>query len=132
MPYRIDRSNSSVLVIELQSPFVQSDFDGATGDMSQMLRTRTPYAMIADMRHIGDLEATMRRQSAQWLSTEKEALRQFCHGFCFVADSRLIRGVFTAIGWLAPFPVPVGAFSSMEEARHWAEGKLRTKIEASP
>ena len=60
-----------------------------------------------------------------WLAEHRELLERDSLGTGFVITSALIRGVLTAILWMAPVPGGHRVFSSYDEAESWALEQLR-------
>ena len=48
----------------------------------------------------------------------------YCAGYAFVIDSAVVRGILTAILWLAPMPAPHVVVSTVEEGERWLREKL--------
>ena len=119
---------------ESRWPLAQVTFRGAPDDgafeayfawNSRILERCERYACVVDAREVKQISAMQRRRQAEWMKRNHDALKEFSVGVAFVIDSPLVRGILTAILWLAPLPQPHFIASTGGEAERWALDRLR-------
>ena len=91
---------------------------------------REPYALVMDLRGNGGLSPRQRQRQADRVKQQREdGLR--CAGVALVFSSPLLRGMLTAILWVAKPEHPVRVFTDLGEALVWAKDQLRAAAEAA-
>ena len=98
-------------------------FDRFTG----WARAGIPYAVAIDAREVGSLPANHRKAIVDWIDRDRFHLTANCCGGALIFSNRLQRGLWTAITWVTPIPVPVKVFGDMASAEAWLTGLLHRK-----
>ena len=94
---------------------------------SKALWDRGPQAALhVGMRATG-LTSVQRKRMAELSKQNERRLRDVVVATAIVADSPLVRGIVTAIHWVAPPPLPQRVFARRSEAEAW----LREQLAAS-
>jgi hypothetical protein len=75
---------------------------------------------VYDLRETPGFTAKQRYIQADWLRSIKPIERQVVIGYAFVTPSVVMRGVITAVNWLAPHGIPQKVHSELDEAVAWA------------
>ena len=91
-------------------------------------------ALVLDASQVGPVSATVRRIAGQRLAEQKAQRRMYLAGEATVIRNVLIRGVLTAIYWLAPPGYPNKVFSDVSDAETWALeqlGSLQERLRSS-
>ena len=88
------------------------------------LRTRQPYALVMDLRGNGGLSPKQRQRQADRVAELRVRGLQ-CAGVALVFKSPLLRGMLTAILWIAKPEHPVEVFQDLGDALVWAKDQLR-------
>lgn len=81
----------------------------AIGKRAVLYESPAPAAMSAEQR----------RQLADMLDQRKDKLRTITSGYVMVTPSAVVRGVLTAVFWIAPPPYPYQVVGTPEEAFRW-------------
>jgi hypothetical protein len=68
--------------------------------------------------------AVERKAAATFIKTRGDVMKLSVAGLATVSTSTIVRGVITALRWVAPLPVPDGVFATRERAVEWAQQKL--------
>jgi hypothetical protein len=84
------------------------------------------YVLLADAtRGIkAKLNALERRAATDFIQRERAAMRRSLVGLATIHDSAAVRGVITAVRWVAPMPVPDAVFGKMADGMAWARKQL--------
>lgn len=90
---------------------VARDIDKAAPDQRR--------AVFYDAPSPGSLTAPRRRQLGEILDQRKEKLRAITAGYVMVTPSTVVRGVLTAVFWLAPPPYDNKVVASADEGFRW-------------
>lgn len=98
------------------------------GQMSQWARRGDLYAVVIDAREVGRVPATQRRGIIEWIQNDRQHLKANCAGGALIFTSALQQGLWTAISWVAPSPIPVKIFREVPSAEVWLRGQLQEKM----
>lgn len=69
--------------------------------------------------------ARQRQTMGQWLRRYHASIRRNCACSAYVLPNAGLRGMLTAILWVAPHPIPHFVCATAAEGRAWARGQLR-------
>lgn len=83
--------------------------------------------MIVDMRQAGVLGANQRKMASAWMKQNLELYTHFVLGSVFVIHSPVVRGVLTALLWLAPLDMPYEVVGNIDDAARWAIRRLESQ-----
>lgn len=92
--------------------------------MTSWLQRGEPYVVSVDGREVGRVPATQRKQMVDWVNNYRDALARNCAGAMLVFSNAAQRGLLTAVMWLAPMPIPVRIFATIEEGEAWLRERL--------
>jgi hypothetical protein len=95
------------------------------------LSSSEPYALVFDMTRTGTPTALQRRKVVAHMADNAPAIRLVVRGLAVIAPSAVLRGVITAIFWVAPPAAPYRIFDDRDEAAEWAES-MAASPKASP
>ena len=87
--------------VYFRSPTVE-DLDIVDDYFGGILSRCRPFVSINDLRDVTMVDAQARKRSAEIATKHREAEGKYAMGSVIVVRSVLIRGVWTAIRWLAP------------------------------
>jgi hypothetical protein len=62
-----------------------------------------------------------------WITNDKQHLRANCAGGALIFASPLQQGLWTAISWVTPSPIPVKMFSDLASAEAWVRAQIVEK-----
>src|SRR4051812_34457027 len=83
----------------------------------QLYRSRTRYATVIDSTPTRELPSPKLRSMLGDLAKASAAdAKRWCVGTAMVVTSPVIRGLFTAVSWVAPNPTPTTHVATMKEA----------------
>lgn len=85
----------------------------ASNTRAVLYESPAPAAMSADQR----------RQLADVLDVRKAKLKSITAGYVMVTPSAVVRGVLTAVFWIAPPPYPYRVVATPEEGFQWLAGE---------
>jgi hypothetical protein len=94
--------------------------DAVLAELEAELRRGSPYVLLFDLTDSLVPSATQRQKLAAHMRDNKARIRLSVLGVGVVQSSALVRGVVTAIFWIAPPEVPHRVFSLRSEAVDWA------------
>lgn len=126
MPILFDASLSPVFVTTSVGQASEDEWRYHLQDLSrQVLQRSQPYAFVIDATDAGGPpSATQRRLQADWMRANAATIKTFCKGGAFVFASPVVRGIVTAIHWIAPPLYPFATFAKKTEAIAWCRAKL--------
>jgi len=126
-----------VLFDEKDKPLMRMTYQGLCDDaewerhidqMSEWARRGDRYTVVIDAREVGRVPATQRRGIMDWIKSDREHLRANCAGGALIFTTALQQGLWTAISWVTPSPIPVKIFRDVPAAEAWLRGRLETKM----
>lgn len=126
-----------VIFDEKDKPLMRMTYQGLCDDaewrrhidqMSEWARRGDPYAVVIDAREVGRVPATQRRGIIEWIQNDRQHLKANCAGGALIFTSALQQGLWTAISWVAPSPIPVKIFREVPSAEVWLRGQLQEKM----
>jgi hypothetical protein len=98
--------------------------------MSDWARRGSQYAVVIDAREVGRVPATQRKGIVDWINRDRQHLKVNCAGGALIFSSPMQQGLFTAIVWLTPIPIPAKVFRDVPSAEAWLRGQLAEKMES--
>jgi hypothetical protein len=101
------------------------EVDHVLADLSAELRVGAPYVLVFDLTRSALPNAVQRRKLTAHMRDNDEKIRRWVRGIGVVCPNPLMRGVVTAIFWVAPPPVPHHLFATCEEASDWADSLIK-------
>ncbi|UCH28434.1 MAG: hypothetical protein JSV06_09140 [Myxococcales bacterium] len=126
-----------VIFDENEKPLMRMTYQGVPDEaewqkhidvMSEWARRGDVYGVVIDAREVGRIPATLRRGIMDWITRDKQHLRANCAGGALVFASPLQQGLWTAISWVTPSPIPVKIFRELGPAEAWVRAQLEQKI----
>lgn len=126
-----------VVFDERHKPLMRMTYRGLCDDaewqrhidvMSEWARRGEPYAVVIDAREVGRVPATQRKGIIEWIGRDRQHLKVNCAGGALIFASPLQQGLWTAISWVAPSPIPVKVFGEVPAAEAWLRQMLREKF----
>ena len=125
-----------VIFDETDKPLMRMTYKGLCDDaewrrhldvMSEWARRGEVYAVVIDAREVGRVPATQRKGIIEWIDRDRLPLEKNCAGGAMIFENAVQQGLWTAISWVAPSPIPVKMFRDAPSAEAWLRGKLRDK-----
>ena len=68
--------------------------------------------------------ARQRQTMGQWLRAHQASIGRNCEAAAYVLPNAGLRGMLTAILWIAPHPIPHLVCGTVAEGKSWARGRL--------
>ena len=131
-PVVLDERDDGVVVARwprvVKDEATQQFFD----DVQALLSRGRPMALVLDATRVGPVSATVRRIAGKRLAQQRAQRHLHLAAEATVIRNVLIRGVLTAIYWLAPPGYPNKVFSDLSEAEAWASAQLGALRERQP
>ena len=122
---------------ETQKPLMRMTYHGLCDDaewrrhiemMSEWARRGEDYAVVVDAREVGRVPATQRRGIMDWINGDRQHLRMNCAGGALIFASAFQQGLWTAVSWVTPSPIPVKIFRDVPPADAWLREMLQQKM----
>lgn len=86
--------------------------------------TQHEVAWVLDCSQVRRVSAKQRGILAQHEEQIKPFARRYNAGLAFVIASPLVRGIITAVTWLAPLVYPHDIFADTQSAEQWCRAQL--------
>jgi len=125
-----------VIFDEADRPFCRMTYQGVCDDaewqahidqMSEWARRGDPYAVLIDARQVGSVSAVQRRGIVDWINRDRHHLTTNCSAGALIFASPIQHGLWTAIVWVTPIPIPVKVFRDVSAAETWLRDQLGEK-----
>lgn len=130
MPVHLDLSRFPIVIASLQGTVTDEELTKHLADVvARVLSRREAFVMINDATGlVGVPSAKTRRIIGEWTLRNDEDLVRYGRGAVLVTESPILRGMLTAIQWIAPSRVERIARGTLLEAENWARERLRDRI----
>ncbi len=123
-----DDSEFPLVRVTFEGDPSEGDFDRYLGDLQKNLdrceRLDRRSGVLLDASRSGPVSASMRKKQAEWTRTHFDRSARYVVGYAFVIHSPVVRGILTAILWLAPLPSPHTVTNTVREAEEWLRDRL--------
>jgi hypothetical protein len=126
-----------VIFDEQDKPLMRMIYQGLSDDaewqrhidqMSEWARRGGHYAVVIDAREVGRVPATQRKGIVDWINRDRQHLRTNCAGGALIFSNPIQQGLWTAIAWVTPTPIPVKIFRDIPSAEAWLRGLLEERM----
>lgn len=121
---------------EKDEPLMRMTYQGLCDDaawqrhidqMSEWARRGETYAVVIDARKVGRVPATQRKGIVEWIDRDRPHLKTNCAGGALIFSNPIQQGLWTAIAWVTPTPIPVKIFRDIPAAEAWLRDQLQEK-----
>ena len=128
-----------VIMDEREKPLMRMTYQGIPDQaewqrhidvMSDWARRGQVYGVVIDAREVGRVSPVQRRGIMNWITQDKQHLGANCVGGALVFASPLQQGLWTAISWVTPSPIPVKIFGDLASAEVWVREQLAARLGA--
>lgn len=119
-----DESDKPLMRMTYQGVPDEAEWQRHIDVMSDWARRGETYAVLIDAREVGRIAPTQRRGIMEWIKRDTAHLRTYCAGGALVFASPLQQGLWTAISWVTPAPIPVKIFRDLEPGEAWLRQQL--------
>lgn len=106
----------------------QAAWDDHINQMSEWARNGRRYAVVIDARQLSWIPATYRTAIRDWVNRDRSFLKANCAGGALIFSNNVQRGLWTAILWMTPIPIPVRVFTDPKAGEAW----LREQMASAP
>lgn len=120
MGYVYDASGWPVVLFRFSGRLDIADNERYFRDSNALLEAPPGFTCVLDGVDMALPEVELVRQQANWIRTNREAMRQVSRGFALIAPSAVIRGLVRAVFHIQPLPVPYAIFAELDEGLAWA------------
>ncbi len=124
---RFASHDGQFLVVKPPALLSDAIVDEILAGLVRQLAQRERYVLVFDLSVTGIPNATQRAKLANHVKKQADAIRRNVVALAIVAPSPLVRGIVTALFWVAAPPTPHEIFASQAEAIAWAETKLESR-----
>lgn len=127
------RRAGNIVVLEDLAPLYVVRFEGIASDaqfaayLAHVLRITQRgevHAMVYDASAAGWVPPSQRQLQVEWMREHDKLNRDTTAGLAFVLPSPLVRGVLTAMLWLAPMPCPHLVARTLDQGLVWCRERL--------
>ena len=123
-----DEHHWPLVTLKFPSHFSDEEFDdyltGLSVNLQRTIAQGTRTGLLFDTSDAPSVDARTRRKMADWIDGHREQSAEYCAGYAFVIRSGIVRGILTAILWLAPMPAPHVVVATREEGFEWLRKQL--------
>jgi len=123
----LDDSKFPLIVVTFSGHTSDADFETYLRDLTRVSMREGPKAFLFDARASASTPPSQRRRMAQWMMHDMTRARGGFACVAFVFSSAVVRGVLTAIFWLAPMRLRHGIFADIEEANQFCLAQIAAK-----
>lgn len=95
--------------------------------MSAWARDGRRYAVVVDARDLAWIPPSYRGAIRDWIDRDRRYLTKNCAGGALIFSNAIQRGLWTAILWMTPIPIPVKVFPDARSGEKW----LQSLVEGS-
>jgi hypothetical protein len=122
----IDLARWPVAVARFPRVTTVEGVDAHFREIAELLDRGECFAMVIDMLAVGIPPATIRAHAGKRLGeTYHHELSKNLVGVAHVIDAAFVRGVLTAVYWLAPPPFETAVFGAKDAAIDWAYARVK-------
>jgi hypothetical protein len=100
--------------------------------VADLLARRQRFSLVLDATAVSNTPATVRREAGTRLNEQREVRRIWVAGEATISRSLVLRGVLTAIYWLAPPGYPTHVCDDELTACNWARRQLEVSGASPP
>ena len=122
-----DDSDRPVCRMTYQGECDDTEWQAHVDTMSEWARRGDPYGVIIDAQQVGRVSAIQRRAIVDWINRDRQHLKANCAGGALIFASPMQQGLWTAIVWVTPIPIPVKVFRDVPSAEGWLRSQLAAK-----
>lgn len=119
----LQREGGIVWVFPPSKP-TEEQLDRVLADLSVELRRGSPYVLLFDLTRAEMPNAMQRQKLTAHIRDNAPRIKRWIRGVGVVLASPVVRGVVTAIFWVAPPEAPYRFFATRVEAADWASSLL--------
>ena len=123
-----DETDNPLMRMTYQGLCDEAEWQRHVDQMSDWARRGDPYGVVIDARQVGRVPATQRKAIVDWIDRDRTHLEINCAGGALIFASPIQQGLWTAIAWLTPTPIPVKIFRDVPSAEAWVRDQLRDKM----
>jgi hypothetical protein len=123
-----DEKNQPLMRMTYQGVCNEAEWQRHVDQMSEWARRGDHYAVVIDAREVGRVPAVQRRGIMDWINRDRQHLKTNCAGGALIFSTALQQGLWTAISWVTPSPIPVKIFRDVPGAEAWLRGQLQKKM----
>jgi hypothetical protein len=117
------RREEHVVIAVPPSPITDQQLERLLAELVGHLRKREPYALVFDLSAAPAPTAVQRRMLGDHMRTHDGAIRDYVRGLAVVTPATWMRGLITAVFWLAPPPVEYRFCDDVAAALTWARDR---------
>lgn len=122
--FTIDFTRLPVLAVTFVGTVDDDAFRRYLDELAGVVKTRSPYVLLADATRADRPTARQRTLQAELLREHSDLFGRYCKGAAFVIDSPVVRGALTAIMWIQSLPYEHTVVATREEAERWLRGRV--------
>ena len=120
----IDISRRPIVVVTFHRTLTADDVVEHFREVTHTVRDLGRVGMVVDLSQAPFFSAAMRRLGSSEMRRAYAAVGSQIVGAAHVVDSATIRGMLTAVYWLAPPPFPSTVVADTESAFEWVRARL--------
>ena len=125
------RREEDVVIAVPPSPITDRLLERLLAELATHLRAKKPYALVFYLTAAPAPTALQRRMLSEHMRKYDADIREYVRGLAVVTPATWVRGVITAVFWLAPPPVEYRFCDDVGAALTWARARVAGTATAS-
>ena len=122
------RLELNVVTVVPPSPITDQSLERLLAELAGHLRKKQPYALVFDLSAAPAPTAVQRRMLSEHMRLNDGAIREYVRGLAVVTPATWVRGLITAVFWLAPPPIEYRFCDDVAAAMTWARARAGTEV----
>lgn len=118
------RREENVVIAVPPTPITDQHLERLLSELVGHLRKKEPYALVFDLTAAPAPTAVQRRMLSDHMRTHDLAIREYVRGLAVVTPATWVRGLITAVFWLAPPPMEYRFCDDVPAALSWARARV--------
>lgn len=119
-----DEANGPLFRMTYQGVCDDAEWQAHIDQMSEWARRGDKYAVLIDARQVGRVSPVQRKSIVEWINRDRQHLTTNCSAGALIFSSPIQHGLWTAIVWVTPIPIPVKVFRDAPTAEAWLRDQL--------
>jgi hypothetical protein len=123
-PFVPNESEWPLVTVTFPAVFTTGEWESYLNYIASYMDRGQPYAMVTDFGRSRTLSPAERKLASDLMVKQRDRLGRMVKGVAVVSDSALLRGMLTAVYWVALPAYPTEVFATVEAGKAWARKML--------
>ncbi|WP_027004036.1 hypothetical protein [Hugenholtzia roseola] len=103
----------------------EEEFDQYLKQLAEIFEKKKPFVRILDASKVKYLASNLRIKQGKWIKEHNELLKTYSLGTAYVIPSTMLQFLLKAIWLVSDQTNEKKVFSTLQDAKLWAEGQLK-------